>query len=66
MSSWDAGNTEMTKIQFLFLRSSGRDECANGYIYIYIYRERERERAYILLRKGIVADDRREKGKLLK
>ena len=35
-------------------------------IYIYIYRERERERAYILLRKGIVADDRREKGKLLK
>ena len=66
MSSWDAGNTEMTKIQFLFLRSSGRDECDNGYIYIYIERERERERAYILLRKGIVADDRREKGKLLK
>lgn len=37
MSSWDAGNTEMTKIQFLFLRSSGRDECANGYIYICIF-----------------------------
>lgn len=37
MSSWDAGNTEMTKIQFLLLRSSGRDECANGYIYIFIY-----------------------------
>ena len=47
MSSWDAGNTEMTKIQFLFLRSSGRDECANGYIYIYIEREREREREHI-------------------
>ena len=47
MSSWDAGNTEMTKIQFLFLRSSGRDECANGYIYIYIYIERERERESI-------------------
>lgn len=36
MSSWDPGNTEMTKIQFLFLRNSDRDECANGYIYIYI------------------------------
>ena len=62
MSSWDAGNTEMTKLQFLFLRSSGRDECANGcvYIYIYIYI------SYIVLRKGIITDDRREKGKLLK
>ena len=60
MSSWDPGNTEMTKIQFLFLRNSDRDECANGYIYIYVYI------AYIVLRKGIVTDDRREKGKLLK
>lgn len=60
MSSWDAGNTEMTKIQFLLLRSSGRDECANGYIYIYVYT------AYIVLKKEIKTDDRREKGKLLK
>ena len=62
MSSWDPGNTEMTKIQFLFLRNSDRDECANGYIYIYIYVYI----AYIVLRKVIVTDDRREKGKLLK